>query len=149
MCQKVVEYDILVDCRKLPAVVQGEILAEFKLMPAEIEFMRDLLKYLKENWSKPEAPEKIREEFRKYINSVFASIVRVRHIKLVPVFTWKYLDWDGTTVFGDNFVKKLLMDPAVIQLARVAEESALEPVDERFFTKKVNRLAKMFFESGP
>jgi hypothetical protein len=61
MCQRVVEYDILVDCRKLPSLVQGHALAEVRLTPAELDFMRDLLMYLKENWSTPGASEKSSE----------------------------------------------------------------------------------------
>jgi hypothetical protein len=146
MCQKVVEYDILVDCRKLPPLVQGEALAEFRLTPAELEFMGDLLKYLKENWSTPEAPERIRGEFRKYINSVFTAIVSVRHIRLVPSFTWKYLDWEGTAIFGEKFIRRLVKDPAVAQLVRAADGREFEPVDPRFFVKKSRGLGKQLFE---
>jgi hypothetical protein len=137
MDQRVVDYDILVDCRRLPALVQGDVMAEYRLTPGEAAFMRDLLTYLKENWSTPEAPDRIRGEFLRYINAVFASILRVRHIKLVPAFAWKYLDWEDTAVFGEKFVKKLRKNPAVIALVYECEEAALAPVDERFFVKKL------------
>jgi hypothetical protein len=54
MCQRVVEYDILIGCQKLPDLVQGIALDEVRLTPAELDCMRDLLMYLKENSSTPE-----------------------------------------------------------------------------------------------
>jgi hypothetical protein len=140
--QKVVNYDILVDCRKLPALVKGDCLKDLKLGQAEKAFMRDLLAYLKENWTKPEAPEWVRNEFRKYIDSIFVSILRVRHIKLVQRFVWEYLDWEGTDVFGEEFIQTLIQNKAVLELVRRHTEAALLPFDERFFVKKKKLAAR-------
>jgi hypothetical protein len=141
---EVVEYDVLVDCRTLPATVHGQVLGECKLTQAEVAFMHDLLLYLRQNWATPEAPGRIRDEFLKYINAVFVSLLRVRHIKLVPPFAWKYLDWEATAVFGEKFIRGLVKDTEVQELVRACEESALEPVDERFFVKKAKGLGKIF-----
>jgi hypothetical protein len=35
--------------------------------------MRDVLAYLKDNWTRPKAPEFVRNKFRKYINSIFVA----------------------------------------------------------------------------
>jgi hypothetical protein len=135
--RKVVGYDILLDCRTLPATVQGVVLSELRLTSLENGFIQQLLQYLKENWTQPEAAEKIRENFLKYINLVFVSLLKVRHIKLIPPFTWKYLDWEATAVFGEKFIEGLVNDSAVQELIKTCEESALEPVDGRFLVKKI------------
>jgi hypothetical protein len=134
--QKVVEYDILVDCRTLPATVHGEALNELRLTQSENIFLQELLEYLKENWTRPEAAEKIREDFLKYINSVFTLLLRIRNIKLIPPFTWKYLDWESTVIFGEKFMKHLAKDSAIQELIKRYEENEFEPVDGRFFVKK-------------
>jgi len=133
--QKVVGYDILVDCRKLPASVKGDCLRELKLSAPEKAFMKDLLAWLKTNWHTAEAPEYVRTEFRKYINSIFVSIMRVRHIKLVHKFMWEYLDWDATEIFGEDFIQQVVQSKQMVAIVRGTED-VFEPVDERFFVKK-------------
>jgi hypothetical protein len=143
MVQKIVDYEILVDCRKLPATVTGDLLADFKLREVELNFMRDLLAYLKENWATEEAPEYIRNEFRKYIDSVFTSFFRVRHIGKTSSFAWQWLDWKrATDAFGKRFVKEVLANKAVVRILLHTPRDVFEPIDERFLVKRKSSPAR-------
>ena len=97
--------------------------------------MQELLKYLKLNWQKEESPDHIREAFRNYIDSVFVSLLRVRHIKLVEEFVWPYLDWTRTGVFGERFVHELLEDDNVKTIIKKSTEAEFQPIDENLFAK--------------
>jgi hypothetical protein len=133
----VVHFDVLVDCRKLPAAVTGALLADLKLGSLEMGFMKELLAYLKANWKTEEAPDYIRSQFRKYVNSVFTALLRVRHIKIIPSFAWPYLDWERTMdVFGRHFILELRQDKAVTKIILEQGEEAFDPFDERFLVKR-------------
>lgn len=136
MDQKIVDYDILVDCRTVPAVVKGGILNDLKLRPTEVEFMTKLLQYLRLNWNKDEAPEYIRVEFRKYIDSVFMSLLRMRHIKLVKEFVWPYLDWSKPHMFGEKFISELISNRDVVEIIKSRKEEDFQPVEDQLFMKK-------------
>lgn len=116
MDQKIVDYDILVDCRKAKAVVKGKVLQKLQLSANEDEYMQKLLDYLTLNWEKEEAPEYIRARFRRYIDTVFVSLLRVRHIKDVKRFVWPYLDWSKPRVFGEDFIAKLLQNRRIVKI---------------------------------
>jgi hypothetical protein len=136
MDRKVVEYDILVDCRTIPATVKGSVLKNLALAPNEVKYMKDLLFYLKGNWDKNDAPLCIRNEFLKYVNSVLVSMIKVRHIKLVHEFAWKYLDWEFPELFGKAFIGELLEREEVRDLIRTLGEEDLVPVSERLLLRK-------------
>ena len=101
-----VKYDILVDCRTLPATITfGNISKIVELSKNESEWMNNVLKYMTQHWAEESSGQWVRNEFRKWANSMLVSILRVRHLKEVPKFTRMYLDWEKTEVFGDTFMK--------------------------------------------
>ena len=136
MDQKIVDYEILVDCRKATATVKGKVLDALKLRPGEVEFMQSLLKYLTLNWEKEEAPQYIRDQFKRYIDSLFVSMLRVRHVKAVKAFVWPYLDWSRPRAFGDKFIDELLSDSNVIRLLKESSDTDFGEIDEKLFAKR-------------
>ena len=136
MDQKIVDYDILVDCRKAKAVVKGKVLQKLQLSANEDEYMQKLLDYLTLNWEKEEAPEYIRARFRRYIDTVFVSLLRVRHIKDVKRFVWPYLDWSKPRVFGEDFIAKLLQNRKIVKIIQENSREDFGTTDKKLVKVK-------------
>ena len=147
MDDKVVAYDILVNCRSYPASITGDI-NDVKLQENEEKWMKDVFSYLKKNWEKDDSSNKLREKFRIWMNSLLTSILRVRHICEVPYFVRIYLDWDKANVFGENFMKQLINLPDVDKIIKENDHKNLEPVDEPLMKKKPTALENLqaFFQ---
>ena len=135
MEQKVVAYDILVNCRTMPASISGNC-ADVKLSENDEKWMKNFLSYLRKNWTKDSTAEWIRDQFRVWINSLITAILRVRHISTIPAFARIYLDWDNTYVFGEKFLKELLKMPDVDKIIKENNVQRFTPMDENLLKKK-------------
>jgi hypothetical protein len=56
-------------------------------------------------------------------------------------FVWEYLDWEGTDVFGEEFIQTGIQNKVIVELVRRHTEAALQPFDERFFARKKKLLS--------
>ncbi|KAK8834027.1 late secretory pathway protein avl9 [Tritrichomonas musculus] len=139
MEEKVVKYDILVNCRTYPATITGET-SDVKLQENEEKWMKGVLSYLKTNWNKDESLPFIREKFTIWMNSLITTILRVRHITTVPYYIRVYLDWDRANVFGEHFLKKLITFPDIDKIIKENDVKKFEPNDEVLMKKKPTAL---------
>lgn len=131
MDQKIVDYDILIDCRKIPALVTGdETLKLCKPTPVEIKWMNGVLDEMKVNWQKPENPAWVREMFRKWCNTLFQTLISTRHLEIIPEYIWPYLDWSKAyDVFGESFITDLLKKEGTKEILRKRDRSFFNEVD--------------------
>lgn len=136
MDQHIVDYEILVDCRRTPAVVTGSVLENLKLRPGETAFMQHLLEYLRLNWEKEDAPQYVRDKFRGYVDTLFGSLLKVRNIKTVKKFIWPYLDWSGPRAFGEKFIERILTDKSVEKLIEESSPDNFGEGEAELFSKK-------------
>ena len=147
MDQKVVDYDMLIDCRKIPALITGEqTLKLCKPTQVEIKWMEHLLKEMKLNWQKPENAAWIRSMFRKWSDSFFASLLATRHLDIVPEYIWPYLDWQKSyDVFGELFVKSMLKKANTKEILRKKDCDAFKEKDERLSPPKKTAISLRFW----
>ena len=147
MDQKIVDYDILVDCRKAKATLKGKPLEYLRLGANETEYMQKLLDYLTLNWEKEDSPDYIRARFRRYIDTVFVSFLRVRHIKEVKPFIWPYLDWAKPRLFGERFVSKLLRNRRIVKLIKENKREDFGTTDKKLVKVKIGFLENFPMQS--
>ncbi|OHT03969.1 hypothetical protein TRFO_28625 [Tritrichomonas foetus] len=139
MVQKIVTYDILVNCRTMPATITGDI-SDVKIQENEEKFMKNFLNYLKKNWTKDTTSKWIRDQFEIWMNSMITAILRVRHISEIPAFARIYLDWDSSYVFGEKFMKNLILSPDIDAIIKNNNVDRFSPVDENLIKKPKSTL---------
>ncbi|KAH0784947.1 LAlv9 family protein-like protein [Histomonas meleagridis] len=146
MLQKIVDYDILINCKTLPATLTGKRLQILSPTENESKFMDNVLRYMKKNWAKPDTPEWLRQKFREWFNSLFTSILCVRHIhENVPAFARIYLDWENPKeFFGEKFITKLLRNKDVDKIINENKKDIFEQINEILLKKKVTVLGELF-----
>jgi len=146
MDRKVVDYDILIDCRSVPAIVKGKRLNYSRITDIEYDWMKGILKEMKLNWQKPQIGDWIREQFLKWSNSLLTSLGNTRNIHIVPEFIWPYLDWKKSyDVFGEEFVLELINNPCVHLFIKEYVDCSLKPIDESLSPKK-NQISLKFWK---
>ena len=138
MDQKIVDYDILIDCRKIPALITGEQTLKFcRLTAVETRWMESLLNHMKVNWQKPDNPAWVRKMFTKWSNTFFSSLLATRHLDQVPEYIWPYLDWQKSyDVFGELFVKSMLKKSATKEILRKKQKEAFAEKDNSLVPPK-------------
>lgn len=136
MEEKVVAYDILVNCRSYPATISGDI-EDVKLQENEGKWMKNFLRYLDKYWAKDDTIEYIRKQFKIWMNSLLVCILRVRHISEVPPFVRPYLDWYETSVFGVNYLKDVLKLPDIDAVINENQIEKYDPIDEALIKRKL------------
>lgn len=134
--QNIVTYDILVNCRTMPATVTGEIVKDMQPQANEIKFVNEILKKMETDWTKPEFPDWLRSKFREWFNSVFVALLQIRHIKEVPQFTWIYLDWENLRLFGERFIKMLVENPETPKIIKNKAIEDFQPIYQPLLEKK-------------
>lgn len=138
MDQKIVNYDLLIDCRKIPAAITGgDILKICRPTSVELKWMNELLEQMKLNWTKTETAEWVREMFQKWMNTLFYTIISTRHLSLVPEYIWPYLDWlKPYDVFGEQFIQELLKLENTKEILRKRDLEAFKQIDETLVPAK-------------
>jgi hypothetical protein len=138
MDQKIVDYDVLIDCRKIPALVTGEATLKFcRPTSVEIKWMNIILEEMKISWHKPENPAWVREMFMKWFNTLFQTLISTRHLGIVPEYIWPYLDWNKPyDVFWETFITELLKKENTKEILRARDHEAFKEIDETLVPPK-------------
>ena len=137
MVQKIVNYDLLVNARNLPATITGEK-RMFEPTLNETKWMQNVLQEMKKNWEKEETSQWLREQFKIWFNTLITTILNVRHINEgIPSFARIYLDWElPNEFFGDKFIFELIHNKDIDKIIKENNKSAYSKIDESLLVKK-------------
>lgn len=132
-----VKYDVLVNCRNIPATVSFlNCSREVALSKNEITWMNSVLQYMTKHWAEETIGEWVRNSFKKWVDTVLTSIMRVRHIKEVPRFARIYLDWEKTEVFGESFMIQLRKNKEIDEMVDNNSIESFGEIDENLLAPK-------------
>lgn len=137
MVQKIVDYDLLVNARTLPATLTGEKRV-FEPTLNETKWMQNVLQEMKKNWEKEETSAWLRDQFTIWFNTLITSILNVRHISNgIPSFARIYLDWElPNEFFGDKFILELLQNSDIDKIIKDNNREAFSKIDQSLLVKK-------------